>query len=291
METLKAKSVAALGLFDGVHLGHARVLSCAAEYKSCGFRPLCFTFDTTSLQIKQGRKIEYIYSDEQKCRYIREFGIENIISVDFKKISKLEPRDFVSEILKNQLNCHAVVCGEDFRFGRNACADINDLKSICDDFDIKVIIVPDESINGTKISSAAIRQALNNGDIATANMLLGREFSISGKVFCDRRNGTQMGTPTVNLKPIAPMRKGVYASKVVVDDEIFKGITNIGVRPTVLENSEIVAETHIFDFNRNLYGNKIEIIPYKFIRDEKRFDSVDELKAQISRDIETLRLF
>ncbi len=291
METQKAKSVAALGLFDGVHLGHARVLSCAAKYKSCGFEPLCFTFDNASLQIKQGRKIDYIYSDEQKCRYIKGFGIKNIISVDFNKISNLEPREFVSKILNNQLNCHAVVCGEDFRFGHNAGADINDLKSICKDYDIKVIIVPDESINGIKISSAVIRQALNSGDIATANMLLGREFSISGKVFCDKQNGTQMGTPTVNLKPSAPMRKGVYASKVVIDDEIFKGITNIGVRPTVLENSETVAETHIFDFNRNLYGKVIEVIPYRFIRDEKRFDSVEQLKAQISRDIETLRLF
>lgn len=291
MEIQKANSIAALGLFDGVHLGHAKVLSCTAQYKSKGLTPLCFTFDNASLDFKQGRKIEYIYSDEQKFRYIKEFGIDKIVSVDFKKVSKLSPHDFVSLVLKDKLNCKAVVCGDDFRFGHNACADINDLKSICNDFDIKVIVVPDESINGTKISSAAIRQALMIGDIDTANMLLGRKFSICGKVFCDRRNGTKMGIPTVNIRPSAPMRRGVYASKVNINGEIFKGITNIGVRPTVLENSEIVAETHILDFDRNLYEEYIEIIPCRFIRDEKRFDNVEALKAQITQDIETLRLF
>lgn len=287
----ETKAAAALGLFDGVHLGHKSVLEKAVGYKYRGFVPACFTFNNDSLENKQLRKIQYIYSHEQKCRYIRECGIEDIYSFDFEAIRTLTPSEFVKMILVDKMNCAAVVCGEDFKFGFNASADVCELMRLCRTYDIECRVVSQIELDGLRISSAAVRSALSLGDIAKARSLLGRDFSIVGTVFCDHRKGTKMGVPTLNLKTSAPLRLGVYASNVAIDGRIYKSITNVGKRPTFYDNSDIVVETHILDFDKNLYDCEVEVVFDGFIRDEKRFDSAHELIEQIERDIETLRLF
>lgn len=286
-----AKSAAALGLFDGVHLGHKSVLEKAAQCEFAGLEPVCFTFDNDTLENKQQRKIQYIYSQEQKCRYIKECGIKTVYSFDFESLRFLEPLEFVKRILKDKMNCACVFCGKDFRFGHNACADAFDLARLCQSCDIKCCIVPHFELDGQRVSSQSVRDALNLGDIAAANKLLGRDFSIIGNVFCDHRKGTKMGVPTLNLKNCAPLRLGVYATKTLIDGKIYKSITNVGKRPTFYEQSDIVAETHILDFSGNLYNCEAEVVFFGFIRDEKRFSSAIELCAQIKKDIEALRLF
>ncbi len=287
----EAKTAAALGLFDGVHLGHKSVLEKAAECEDSGLVPVCFTFDNDTLNNKQQRKIQYIYSQEQKCRYIKECGIKNVYSFDFESIRTLEPLEFVRDILADKINCARVFCGKDFRFGHNACADAFDLAKLCADCKIECCIVPHFELDGKRVSSQAVRCALNFGDIAEASKLLGRDFSIAGKVFCDHRRGTEMGFPTLNLKTCAPLRLGVYATKTLIGGKIYKSITNVGKRPTFYEESDIVAETHILDFSGDLYDCDVEVLFFGFIRDEKRFSSPKELVWQINKDIETLRLF
>jgi len=274
---MKNKFCVALGYFDGVHLGHNAVLKAAINTE---YEPAVFTFNS--------REKNNITTDEAKQKLINSLGIENIFSYDFEEVKNYSPEEFVSEILVKKLNAGAVVCGYDFRFGKDAKAGAQELTKLCNKFDIETIIIPPVKIADTCISSSLIRAIMLTGDIATANIFLGYEHFYELEIVGGNMLGRTIGFPTVNQNMpencVFP-RLGVYASSVFVHGKRYKGITNIGVKPTAGENKNVTIETHIVGYDGDLYGKTIKVSLLKFIRAEKKFNNFSELSKQIEEDI------
>lgn len=284
------KSAVALGLFDGVHLGHRAVISLPVKMAEKGFVPSVFTFRSGSLRQKQCRRIDYIYSDSQKNKLLSELGIVQIFSEDFNNIKSLSGEEFVKNILINKLNAGFVSCGRDFRFGKNASCNAADLAGFGEKFGFQVEIADDISFNGENVSSNRIRELLKKGCVPEANTLLGEEYRIDGKVVHGRQLGRTLDFPTVNqLYDDAQLipRKGVYRSAAFIGGKKFDSITNIGVKPTVDKDISPLAETHILGFDSDVYGENITVKLLGFVRDERKFDSIEELRNQIACDIKS----
>ena len=187
------------------------------------------------------------------------------------------------------MNVGAISCGENYRFGVNAEGDVGFLKTECEKNGVSLLISPIVSENGEAVSSTKIRSLIINGEIEKANEMLGRLFSYSSKVLDGKHLGRKLGIPTINQavgNGLVIPKKGVYASFTTVDGKRFKSITNIGLRPTVENTPKVNSETHILDFNGNLYGKNPTVELVSFMRDEKKFESVSQLREQIERDID-----
>lgn len=284
------KKAVALGLFDGVHTGHRTVIGKAAAMTSKGLTSAVFTFDITSIPEKQGRTVEYIYGNEYRKKLIGSMGIspENIFSFDFSEIKDMCGEEFVKHILAEKLNTAYVVCGKDFRFGKNASCGVNELFALGKKFGFSVETAEDVKISGENISSNRIRSCLKNGDILSANELLGNSYTVSGEVVDGNHIGRTINFPTINqnyLKGQIVPAYGVYRTSVTIDGKIYDSVTNVGIKPTVEGTRNPLAETHILNYSGNLYGCNIETAFCEFIRPETKFPSIDALKAQIMRDI------
>lgn len=288
----KGKRAVALGLFDGVHLGHRRVIGYPAELAEFGFVPSVFTFSNSTITEKQGRGLEYIYTDAQKGLIMGELGIKEIFSEDFNALKGMSGDEFVREILVRRLNTGYVVCGSDFKFGRNASCGVRELYALGQEYGFGVEIAEDVKADGENVSSKRIRELLKNGGAEAANRLLGDRYRIDGEAVHGRQLGRTIGFPTVNQPfgrgQLVP-RHGVYRSEVDVDGIIYGSITDIGVKPTVGSGNSPLAETHIPGFSGDLYGRLLTVRISEFIREEKKFSSVEELKMQIADDIEYIR--
>lgn len=278
------KRAVALGIFDGVHLGHREVMRLT---ENSGI-PAVFTFNNTSLHTKQGRMIEYIYTDEQKAALIRELGIRDILSEDFSDIHDMSGEEFAENILAGKLKASSVACGRDFRFGRDASCGINELVVLGRKYGFEVRVAEDVLYGGKAVSSGRIRSLLSEGNVTEAAELLGRSYMISGRIVHGRQIGRTLDFPTVNQLfsegQLLP-RFGVYASSVLIDGRHYESVTNIGVKPTIEGERSPLAETHIIDFSGDLYGRELNVELRGFIRSEVKFNSLEELKEQISRDI------
>lgn len=282
---------AALGIFDGVHRGHAEVIGQAAEYASAhGLVPAVCTFRTATVTTK-GNNYKPIYSDETKSELMKQAGAELIYVRDFSEVKEMSPEAFVSDILKKELNARSVVCGSDFRCGRNAVCSTDGLAKICAENDMKLIIVRDVNDNGERISSAKIRTMIADGRMSDANRFLGHDYAVVGEVINGNRFGRQMNFPTANQSMrgdfVLP-RFGVYASYCEIDGRVYRGVTNVGVKPTVDNRGIPLCETHFPHFEGDLYGKILTVRLIDFIRPEMRFSCADELKAQIAADTETI---
>ena len=282
------KTSAALGTFDGLHIGHTEVIRNAVKLANeNGFDPIVMLFDVHPLSVICGKTPAKLISDEKREELINGLGAKPVI-FDFKKIADYSKEEFFRSILINELNVGAVCCGENFRFGKNAYGDTEYLKSECEKNGILLSALPLVSVNGECVSSTKIRSLIQNGEIERANDMLCRYFSYSSEVVNGKHLGRKLGIPTINQtvdERLVRPKNGVYASFTTVNGKKYSSITNIGVRPTV-ENTECVnSETHILDFDGNLYGKSPEIELVSFIRDEKKFSSVSELREQIERDI------
>lgn len=284
---LKKKTVVALGLFDGVHKGHKEVIEKASAFKSQELSSAVFTFKTSSVIKKHDERFEYILSDELKAQRIEQLGIEYYYSPDFSKVKSLTPEEFVSEILQNRLNAKMVVCGEDFTFGKGGTATAYDLEKICAERGITTIIMPLYLYDGKAISSSDIKEKIRQGDIAGANDMMGYSYSFKMTVVKGKQLGRELNFPTINQEfengMVVP-KNGVYSSRCLIDSRFYPSVTNIGVRPTVSQSEKPIAETHIIGFDGDLYGQSIKVELKGFIRDEKKFSSLDDLKAQIHSD-------
>lgn len=283
----KKKTAVALGLFDGLHKGHRAVLQGAIDCSKQGLSPAVFTFDTTNcLPSKDAMSIMPF---ELKLEMLEEMGIEYIFTPNFDSLHELSPKAFVEEILIGRLNAGAAVCGEDFHFGKNAKGDSRELARLCAEHDINVIICPAVRQGDKTVSSTAIREYIKQGNIAAANEMLGFEFTLRLKVIHGTRLGRTIGFPTINQQAhenqLLP-KFGVYASTSIIDGKEYPSITNIGIKPTAGDNFAPIIETHILDFNKDLYGQRITVRLRDFIRDERKFSGLEELKAQILSDTE-----
>ncbi|PWM43022.1 MAG: bifunctional riboflavin kinase/FMN adenylyltransferase [Clostridiales bacterium] len=275
--------VVAVGNFDGVHLGHAAVIRRACtEAKKRGEKTLVFTFENHPRAFF-GKEFKYLVSNKKRRELILSIGADDVYFQKFDyEFAEKSPVEFIS-YLKNKFNCTAVVCGADFRFGRGAEGNPKNVS------DIDIIIVGEVDVDGFRVSSTRIRSLISDGYIADANKLLGYVFSISAIVSHGKHLGTKLGFPTLNqkVKPdlILP-KNGVYATAVYCFGEKFCGVTNIGVRPSVDDGDDITVETYLLDLSerRDLYGVEAEIFFLERLRDEKKFDSLEELTKQISLD-------
>ncbi len=291
-----ARRVIALGFFDGVHTGHARLLR-SAKAEAAQRRAVCsmLTFDVPPGKTTCGAATPLINSlDDRKGLVRRLFGIEDVICLHFdSELQHMGWEQFV-DMLSCELRAECLVAGYNFRFGRQGLGNAELLRRRCEELGMGCIIIPEVSMDGAAVSSTRIRALLAEGSIEEANRLLGHRHVITGTVERGRGLGHAMGVPTINLRlesgVLAPAH-GVYFSLVHLSgrDGYVRAVTNIGVRPTVGEDGDVSVETHLTDFSGDLYGQRVRVELCRFSRPEMRFSSVDELRARILDDVEAAR--
>lgn len=285
----KRRVVAALGVFDGVHLGHRRVLAQAVSLGECHV----VTFAVETMPGKQGRTLRYLYDNRHRKSLLKQCGVHTVYPLSFTEMHTLDGDTFCAQILKERLRVETVVCGEDFRFGKNAACGTDDLVRLGQRHGFQVELVPRCcDTDGSPISSARIRFLLESGEIRKANRLLGADYCIDKIVESGNRIGRTMGFPTANQSfetwQCVPCF-GVYASFAQINDICIPSITNIGTRPTVTGGTMPIAETHLLDWNGELEGKRLSVTLLRYMRPESRYPSVDALSAQIQDDINRRR--
>lgn len=274
-----------LGLFDGVHIGHRSALESLKA--SLADEKIVYTFSSSGLKTKGERKL--ILTDDEKRRMLIENGADQVVFADFEKIKDISGEEFAKKVLFEELEAGEVICGENFRFGKNASCNSADLKELMGRMGVAVKIVPIVSAGGEPISTTRIRKLIESGDIVSANRILGYNYFISGRVVHGRALGRELGIRTINTaydgsKIIPP--NGVYSTDVLINGRRYMGITNVGTKPTVGDGIEKGVETHILGFDGDVYDSTASIIFNDFYRKEKKFDSLAELIDAINHDIE-----
>ena len=286
-------TVIALGYFDGVHLGHKEVIEAAVkEAKKRNIKSAVFTF-TDDKRVSKKALRGVLYSADMRRELISRLGVDLVFMPDFSQFCSLSPKEFV-ELLSKKYFAVALVCGEDYKFGKMAQGDIKMLKSLACDLGIEVFVQKKVEYLGQEVSSSRICKALEDGKISLANKLLGRNYSFKSEVVSGKHIGSKSLFPTINQKLFdssVKVKNGVYSSKVLIDGERLTAVTNIGVCPTVQNTDEVVSETYIIDKDISLYGKSVEVELIEFLRDEKKFNSIKELKEQISMDVEAAKKY
>ena len=266
-----------LGGFDGLHLGHRRLLSCA---KQSGFPVGVMT-------IVGGKAQESIFTFAEREHIFRKSGADFVFELPFCEIKDLSAEEFLQKLI-TEFNPKLFVCGEDFRFGASALGTPEMIKGMGQ---VRVEIQPLIQMYGEKVSSRAIKNLLARGEIQKVNALLGESFFLIGEVVKDRQIGRTLGFPTANIaypKEKFPLKQGVYETRVCVDGKTYKGITNYGARPT-FDNAQVLTETYLDGFNGDLYGKILKVDFLRYLRPVTKFSSADELKTQLELDIRTVR--
>jgi riboflavin kinase/FMN adenylyltransferase len=291
-------SAIALGNFDGVHLGHQRVLepilSCGGESEGDRTYLSAVTFTPHPREFFSGQSWQLLTPLGEKVEQLKQLGIEQLVLLPFdRELAALSPQQFVEEILVKQLQARRISIGEDFRFGHRRVGTAEDLQTLAAKFGVAVTVCRLRTADGSdvRISSSLIREALANGDISQANRMLGRTYSLSGKVVQGQQLGGKLGFPTANLAILSEKllpRKGVYGVRVAVAGAESKGVMNIGDRPTVGGN-KLTVEVHLLDWSGDLYEQQLTASIEEFLRPEQKFPSLEALKAQITADCEFCR--
>ena len=287
---LKKKYFITVGTFDGVHLGHQKIITHLvkkAKQKNCG--TLLLTFDPHPRKVVQPSNAPMLLQTiEERSEILSKLGLEIIFVQPFTKaFSKLNAEEYVKDILVNQLNVEHLLVGYNHRFGRNRTANIFDLKKLGKKYKFSVGEIQAHIVNKITVSSTKIRHAINNGNIKYANSLLGHTYKLKGIVMKGRQNGKKIGFPTANVKinereKILP-KNGVYAVKVNYNKMTNLAMMNIGTNPTFSGNY-ISNEVHLINWDGNLYKKEIEIFFIERIRDEKKFNSIQDLSIQLQND-------
>ena len=292
------KTVIALGFFDGVHRGHGALLRKAAERAGeLNAAPAVFTFDRSPKEFVTGKPVLLINSNDDRRDIIRRvYGIQRVIFAPFDREMMTMPwQDFITELLVKQYGAVHLVAGHDYRFGHKNEGTVERLREKCRELGLGCDIIPKVEIGGITVSSTYIRRLVELGQIERANQFLGHPHVLTQVVRHGRRIGHTIGIPTVNL--VAPPHvlvpsHGVYATRVTLPDGgTYAAVTNVGTRPTVNNGSDVTVEAWLLDFDGDLYGQTVRLEFLRHIRDEVRFDSLDALKAQISRDADSARQF
>ena len=287
--------VVALGCFDGVHVGHAKVISTAREIAdSLGCACAVWTFDQPPRNYFVKNSVPLITDKKEKEKLIRALGADKLISVPFtRETARISAEDFFENILVNRLRSVHIVCGFNYTFGAEGKGNNRMLAELCKERGIGFTTVNAVSVSGITASSSAIRDALTDGNTELATALLGRPYSIKTVVISGQHLGRRLGFPTLNQKlpegRLVPKR-GVYVTKIAVDGykKHYFGITNVGIRPTV-GGTALFAETNIFDFSDDLYGRTVTVEFLDFLREERKFPTLTLLTEQIKKDVLTAK--
>lgn len=289
--------VLTIGTFDGVHLGHQKIIDrLNKEAEKIGGESVLFTFypHPRMVLFPDSHGLQLIQTQEEKLEKLKLMGLQNVIVYPFTyEFSRLTALEFVRDFLVNQLNVKMVVIGYDHQFGKNREGSIGFLKSVSSTYDFEVIEIPAQEIDEVNVSSTKIRQAILDGEISKANHFLGDPFQLSGTVVRGNALGRTIGYPTANIEVNSVMKlipgNGVYAVTATVEGELHRGMMNIGVRPTVGGDLKRTVEVNIFDFDKDIYGKTITVCFLSKWRDEMKFGSLEELKAQLKKDEEAIR--
>ncbi|MEX0770356.1 MAG: bifunctional riboflavin kinase/FAD synthetase [Balneolaceae bacterium] len=290
--TRELNSVVTVGTFDGVHAGHRVLIHTVLEKaEQRNARSVIVTFDPHPREIiNPGREgINLLTSLEERCEILRDLGVDEMIVIPFTRdFSLISSDDFIREIIWEKIGVSEFVIGYDHQFGKDREGSIDTIQSIADELEFEVYVVSKQEVGDKTVSSTAIRQALqDHGNVELAAKLLERPYLLNGTVVHGDKRGKQIGYPTANIQADHPNKaipkNGVYAVQVRLDDQFKKGMMNIGYRPT-FEGKQHTLEVNIFNFDRNIYGNSVQIRFISRIRDEQQFSSVVELKKQLATD-------
>jgi len=287
----KISTVVTIGTFDGVHLGHQKILKRLINTaKETHLKSVVLTFfPHPRMVLQKDANIKLINTIEERGTILEQSGLDYLCVQKFtQEFSRLTAEDFVKKILIDQLRAKRVIIGYDHHFGRNRSANIDDLRKFGERYDFEVEEISAEDVNEVAVSSTKIRKALEIGDIDKANAYLGHPFCLNGTVITGKKIGKQLQYPTANLKieeayKLIP-KKGVYVVKSNIEDTTVYGMMNIGNNPTISDEATQHIEIHFFDFDADLYGKALQIDMLHRLRDEKKFDSVDDLKLQLQQD-------
>lgn len=290
-QPIDKRRVVAIGNFDGVHVGHQRLLKLTTETaRTCGCQATVLTFFPHPCQILKGSKsFPYLTSLEERIRLLSLAGVSEVVVYPFSEaLAGMAPEEFIHRVLCQELNAASVVVGFNFTFGKGGKGSTSLLKKIGHRKGLGVLVVPPVTMDGLSVSSSKIRAALQKGNVDLACRFLGRLPALEGKVVKGRKLGHQLGFPTANMElwpNLLLPRYGVYATRVGVGGAWFKGLTNIGLRPTFEGEKVPTIETYLLDFCEDIYGEFVRLELEKYIRPEIRFSTPHELLEQISRDV------
>jgi riboflavin kinase/FMN adenylyltransferase len=286
-------SAVALGVFDGVHVGHRAILGAAvAHARATGASALVCTFEPHPLEVLQpDRAPQAITTLDERLELIADCGVDGTVVLTFtRELAAVEPEAFVKDVLVDRLAARQVVVGFNHRFGRGARGDAALLRDLGGRLGFSVDVIEPLSVDGVPVSSTAIRAALGRGELASAERMLGRPYTLPGKVVAGAGRGRTLGFPTANVAPDRPvlLAPGVYACGTEVGGQAHRAVVNVGVRPTFGEDA-LAVEAYLLDFAGDLYGQTIRLTFMSRIREERRFPNVDALRAQIADDVDTAR--
>lgn len=287
---IEEPAVVTIGKFDGRHRGHQKLLKQMLEVKAeRGLKTAVFTFDMTPGSLVEGKRQTVITTNLERRNNLERIGIDYLVEYPFtKETARMAPEDFVRDILVSRMHARVIVVGTDCSFGYKGAGNADRLEEWKAKYGYELIVIHKEQDDNRDISSTYVREELDAGNIEKANELLGEPYAIHGTVVHGNHiGGSVLGFPTANILP--PPEKhlpvfGVYVSKVYVEGTYYGGVTNIGRKPTVNGVSPVGAETFLYGIDEDIYGKNIEVQLLSFIRPEKKFDGLEQLKAQIGRD-------
>ncbi|QLC67040.1 bifunctional riboflavin kinase/FAD synthetase [Flavobacterium sp. LPB0248] len=284
------KTILTLGTFDGVHIGHKKILERITQQTENGkYESLVLTFFPHPRMVLQEKsEIRLLNTIDEKIKLLEATGIENLVVHPFNEsFSRLTAEEFVRTILVEKFQIQKIIIGHDHRFGRNRTANIDDLIAFGLEYGFEVEQISAEEIQDVSVSSTKIRKALNEGNMALANEYLGYSYFLNGTIVKGKQLGRTIGFPTANIQieedyKLIP-KIGVYVVKAIVNGETVFGMMNIGFNPTVNGEKQTI-EVHLFNFDKDIYDQKIEVSLLHYIREEQKFGSLDALKAQLNQD-------
>jgi riboflavin kinase/FMN adenylyltransferase len=285
----------AIGVFDGVHLGHQAVISTSAGHaRAENGTPVVVTFDPHPEKILRPDKAPHLLTaTPHKIALIRALGVRHLLIISFDKyFATTEPEDFVQQLVQHSKPLREICVGHEWSFGRNRRGNLQLLKKLGAQFDFNVVGIPPVTVNSEIVSSTRIRRAVEAGDLKKAATMLGREYTILGTVVRGDDLGKKIGFPTANLSAHSEQfpPNGVYFAEARLDGVVYPGVVNLGCRPTMSSGrSDRILEVYLFDFDRDIYGKDLELRFVRYLRPEKKFENVDALVRQIERDVQQAR--
>ena len=295
LSKLRGPLFLAIGVFDGVHLGHQAVISTSAQHaRAANGTPVVVTFDPHPEKVLRPKTAPHLLTaTPHKIALIRDLGVAHLLIITFdKQFAATEPEEFVHELVEHSKSLREICVGHEWSFGKNRRGNLKLLNQFGARFDFGVVGIPPVTVNGELVSSTTIRKAVETGDLAKAAQMLGREYTVLGTVVSGDNRGKKIGFPTANLsahnEQFPP--NGVYFAEAKLKGVVYPGVVNLGYRPTVdTGKSERILEIHLFDFDQDIYGKDLEVRFIRYLRPEKKFESVEALVRQIGLDVKQAR--
>ena len=286
-------TVLTLGNFDGLHLGHRKILKAvSSRARELHLKSVVYTFDPHPQKVIAPLKSPpLIMTLDEKVRMVEGFGIDYLVVADFtKKLAQKDPREFVYEVLVDGFSVSEVIVGHDYAFGKGKRGTINHLKELAGEFGFKVTVIEAYKLGGKVVSSSRVRSEIKNGRPRAAARLLGRDFTVTGRVVRGEEIGQALGFPTANIKPKTELRPkdGVYAVRAKVDEKTYNGVANIGTAPT-FGGKDPSIEIHLFNLEAVLYDKVMTVAFVRRLRNERKFKDKEALIGQIKKDIARAR--